>query len=111
LIVAEADGRVAGYASLSVFRTKPAYAGTAESSVYVDRCCQRRGIGKALMEDLLKLAGDLGYHAVVTGITGGNEASVRLHLELGFTYVGRFREVGRKFGQWQDVDFYQLILG
>jgi phosphinothricin acetyltransferase len=48
---------------------------------------------------------------VVAGITGGNEASVRLHLDLGFTFVGCFREVGRKFGRWQDVHLYQLMLG
>ena len=110
LIVDEIDGQVAGYCSLSRYRHKPAYDHTVESSVYVDERFQRRGIGGALMQEVLRRASDLRHHVVVAGITGGNDASVRLHLNLGFQYVGCFREVGFKFGQWQDVHFYQLIL-
>ncbi len=102
--------RIAGYASLSLFREKPAYDKTVESSVYVDQANQRRSVGKALMQDIVRRAGALGYHAVVAVITGGNEVSVRLHQDIGFTYAGRLKDVGRKFGQWHDVYFYQLLL-
>jgi phosphinothricin acetyltransferase len=110
LIVAESDGRVLGYCSLSHFRPKPAYDHTVESSVYVDNACHGQGIGKALMRAALARAQRLGHHVVIAGITAGNEASVRLHESLGFRRVGQLREVGRKFDRWQDVHFYQLVL-
>lgn len=108
LIVAVEEGQVVGYCSLSMFRTKPAYDRTAEVSVYIDPVCQGRGIGKHLLAEILRLGKELNYHAIIAGITTGNEVSIRLHEQFGFTFVGRFREVGWKFDQWQDVDFYQL---
>lgn len=110
LIVAERAGRIVGYASLSRYREKAAYDRTVESSVYIHPDFQGQGVGKALMVDILAQAVSLGHHVVIAGITGGNDASVRLHVGLGFELVGAFREVGWKFDQWQDVHFYQLIL-
>ncbi len=110
LVVAEARGKVLGYASLSRFRDKPGYSRSAEDSVYVHRDFQGKGVGKALMKEILERAVDLGYHTVVAGIVPPNEASVRLHEGLGFVYVGNFKEVGFKFSRWQDVAFYQLFL-
>ena len=110
LIIGEIRGRVVAYCSLSRFRDKPAYSRTVESSIYVDNGFQGLGIGKKLMMDIIKRAKLLGYHVVIAGIAGGNEASMRLHKSLGFEYVGCFREVGYKFGRWQAVLFYQLHL-
>ncbi|MBL0389488.1 N-acetyltransferase [Tumebacillus sp. ITR2] len=110
LIVAEKDGKIAGYGCLSKFRDKPAYRNSVENSVYIDERYQRQGIGKALLEELLKLARDAGYHTVIAGITVGNEGSVKLHEAFGFVLCGRFRQVGYKFDAWQDVEFYQLML-
>jgi L-amino acid N-acyltransferase YncA len=110
LIVAVVDGKVAGYSCLSLFRTKPAYAKTAEISVYIDEKYQGRGIGKALMKEILERAQTLHYHTIIAGITAGNEVSVKLHEKFGFTLAGHFKEVGYKFGAWQDVLFYQLLL-
>jgi len=110
LVVAESEGRVLGYASLSGFRDKPGYSKSVEDSVYVSRDFQGKGVGKALMKELLARAVKLGYHTVVAGIVPPNEASVRLHEGFGFLYVGNFREVGFKFSRWQDVAFYQLFL-
>jgi L-amino acid N-acyltransferase YncA len=110
LIVAEISEHVVGYCSLSRYRTKPAYDHTVESSVYVDAAFHGRGIGRELMLEALHRASQIGYHAVIAGITQGNDASVRLHTSLGFVHVGRLREVGRKFDQWQDVNFYELVL-
>jgi len=62
------------------------------------------------MREALRRASAGGFHAVLAGITGGNEASTRLHIALGFRHVGQLREVGRKFGTWQDVHFYELLL-
>jgi L-amino acid N-acyltransferase len=110
LIVAEAQGRVLGYASLSEFRDKPGYSKSAEDSVYVHRDFQGKEVGKALMKEILARALDLGYHTIIAAIVPPNEASVRLHEGFGFAYVGNFKEVGFKFSRWQDVAFYQLFL-
>jgi L-amino acid N-acyltransferase len=110
LIVAIIDDVVVGYSSLSRFRSKPAYEKSVESSVYVDESFYGQGIGKRLMHEILHRARQIGYHTVIAGITGGNEASVRLHMGLGFQFVGCFKEVGYKFGQWQEVHFYQLLI-
>ncbi|QTM99189.1 GNAT family N-acetyltransferase [Sediminibacillus dalangtanensis] len=110
LLVAEHDGRVAGYSCLSAYRDKPAYQWTCELSVYVDPANQGKGLGKALMGAILEQAQKLGYHSVISGITAGNDASIKLHEHFHFTFIGSFKEVGYKFESWQDVWFYQLIL-
>ncbi|KEO80886.1 GNAT family N-acetyltransferase [Tumebacillus flagellatus] len=110
LIVAEVDGQVAGYGSLSKFRDKQAYSKSVENSVYIDERFQRRGIGRALLEELVNRARHIGYHTIIAGITAGNEGSVKLHEAFGFELCGVFRQVGYKFDAWQDVEFYQLML-
>ncbi|MNO35842.1 N-acyltransferase YncA [compost metagenome] len=111
LIVATAQGEVVGYCSLSPFRAKPAYAHSAELSVYLAAEFRGQGIGSALTADILQRAAALGYHTVISGVVGGNEASRKLHEKFGFEYIGCFKEVGRKFGKWWDVHFYQYITG
>jgi L-amino acid N-acyltransferase YncA len=110
LIVAELNGDVVGYCCLNPFRDKPAYAHTTELSVYISSKHRGRGIGSSLMTDILQHAKQLGYHTVIGGITSGNSASVKLHEKFGFQHVGCFKEVGLKFGEWQDVHFYQLMI-
>ncbi|MBM7703764.1 GNAT family N-acetyltransferase [Metabacillus iocasae] len=108
LIVAEREEVVAGYASLSTYREKEAYKRTVELSIYVDEKQQGYGIGKQLMTAILEHAKQLNYHVVIAGITKGNDKSVKMHEQFGFTFCGEFKEVGYKFEQWQDVLFYQL---
>jgi L-amino acid N-acyltransferase YncA len=110
LIVAELDGKVAGYCSLSPFREKEAYKQTVEISVYVHKDVRGKGIARQLIEHILELSKKAGHHVIIAGITAGNDISVRLHESFGFTLAGTFREVGFKFGEWQDVLFYQLLL-
>lgn len=110
LIVAKVDGKLAGYCSLSPFRDKAGYARTTELSLYISPEFRGQGVGQALLEDIIRRAAELGYHTVIGAITGGNEASVKLHKKYGFEFVGCFKEVGYKFEEWQDVHFYQLIL-
>jgi L-amino acid N-acyltransferase len=99
------DGKdqVVGFGSLSLYRPRAAYSTTVEDSVYVAEGSQRLGIGRALLEELLRLAEGHGFHAVIARIAGGNEASVALHASCGFEMIGTEREVGRKFGRWLDV--------
>lgn len=111
LIVAVIDDRAVGYASLSGYREKEAYRETVELSVYVDHQFRRRGIARAMMEAILEEArrrDDI--HTVISVITGGNKASIRLHREFGFTHCGTMKEVGKKFGKLLDIDNFQLMV-
>lgn len=109
LIVAEKDGSVVGYASLSSYREKEAYRTTVELSLYVSPSHRRQGIATELMEVLLELAkNDDSIHAVVSVITGGNEASIKLHKRFGFTFCGTLHQVGVKFGRYLDIVHYEL---
>ncbi|HWO98079.1 MAG TPA: GNAT family N-acetyltransferase [Bacillus sp. (in: firmicutes)] len=110
LIVAEEDGTVIGYASLSTYRPKAAYNQTVEVSVYIDELHQGKGLGKQLLTHMIEMARSLDYHVIIAGITNGNDTSVKLHERFGFVKCGEMKEVGFKFDSWQDVLFYQLIL-
>lgn len=111
LIVAEIDGKAVGYASLSSYRPKEAYAATVELSVYIDPGYRGRGIARRLISDILEEArGRDDIHTVISVITDGNEASVKLHEEFGFTYCGTMKEVGKKFGKLLGTVSYQLMV-
>ncbi len=99
-----------GSLSLSPFRSRPAYATTVEDSVYVREDRHGRGHGRALLDELLVLAADGGFHSVIARIADHNEASIALHTACGFEMVGVEREVGRKFGRWLDVVEMQRLL-
>jgi phosphinothricin acetyltransferase len=112
IVAADAeDGTVVGYAALSPWRSKPAYATSVEDSVYVHRDHQGRGIGHLLLAELLRVATAHGFHAVFARVVGGHAASIRLHEKFGFEIVGTEREVGRKFGRWLDVVLMERLLG
>jgi L-amino acid N-acyltransferase len=103
-VVAVSDqGEVVGFGSLSPYRPRAAYSTSVEDSVYVAEEFQGQGIGRAVLEELLRLAEAHGFHAVLARIAGDNEASVALHVRCGFELIGTEHEVGRKFGRWLDV--------
>lgn len=111
ILVAEENGSVAGYASLSEYRQKEAFSSTAELSVYIDRDFRRRGAASALMEAVLEKARGCGkLHSVVSVITAENEASERLHAKFGFTFCGTLHEVGFKHGKFRDIYNFELII-
>ncbi len=106
-----ANGEVVlGFGSLSSFRERSGYSATAENSVYVDRAQRGKGVGKALLAELLVLASAHGFHSVIARIAGHNETSIGLHRAAGFELVGVEREVGRKHRQWLDVVELQRLL-
>ena len=109
-VVAELDGAVVGFASLSPYKERAAYRTTVEDSIYVSRDHPRRGIGRALMEHIIDVARDSGFHTVIARIEASGTASRALHEACGFELVGIEREVGRKFNRWLDVAVMQLIL-
>ena len=101
---------VLGFGSLSPFRERSGYSGTAENSVYVDRAQRGRGVGSALLAELIELASAHGFHSLIARIAGHNETSIGLHTAAGFELVGVEREVGRKHRQWLDVVELQRLL-
>ena len=110
IVAVDDRDEVQGFASLSPFRPRPAYAPTVEDSVYVQRESRGHGIGELLLRDLLDLATDHGFHSVIARIVGGHDTSIALHDRCGFEQVGAEREVGRKFGRWLDVVLMQKML-
>ena len=111
--VAEAScGAVIGYAYAAPFRTRSAYRYILENSVYIAKDQARRGVGVALMRDLIRLCAAAGYRQMMAVIgDSANEASIRLHARLGFHMIGQEAAVGFKFGRWIDVVQMQLALG
>ncbi|MFG2722526.1 GNAT family N-acetyltransferase [Streptomyces sp. NPDC048416] len=102
---------VLGYATSSPFRAKAAYATSVEVSVYCAPDATGRGIGTLLYRSLFEALAGEDLHRAYAGIALPNDASVRLHERLGFTHVGTYREVGRKFGRYWDVAWYEKELG
>jgi L-amino acid N-acyltransferase YncA len=101
---------ILGFGSLSAFHERSGYSATAENSIYVDRAQRGRGVGTALLAELLVLASAHGFHSVIARIAGHNETSIGLHQAAGFELVGVEREVGRKHRQWLDVVELQRLL-
>ena len=107
-IVYEENSEILGYAYGSKFRPKPAYNNTVESTVYLKHGAQGKQIGSKLYNELLFLLKQKNVHVVLGVLTLPNEASVKLHEKFGFKEVAHLKEVGLKFGKWQDVGFWQL---
>ena len=111
VVVAEDGEEVLGFGALSPYRDRPAYTTTVEDSVYVRRDLQGRGVGRALLAELVAVATASGFHTAMARVVGGHEASLALHRRQGFELVGTEREVGRKFNRWLDVVVLQRLLG
>ena len=110
ITVGEIGGKIVGWGSLSRFHPRAAYGRTVENSVYVQPNHHRRGIGRALLLDLIERAAALEHHTIIAGIDAEQTASVALHAQAGFVQVGLLKEVGFKFGRWLDVIYMQRIL-
>jgi L-amino acid N-acyltransferase YncA len=109
-IVARDSSGVVGFGSFGEFRAWPCYRHTVEHSVHVRADRRGSGIGRALVVELIRLGKDMGKHVMIAGVDAENTASIGLHQSLGFVVVGRFHEVGFKFGRWLDLVFLQLTL-
>jgi len=110
LLVAERDGAVVGYAYSASYRTRPAYARTRETSVYLAADSVGQGLGRVLYDDLLARLGADGMHVALAVIALPNPASEALHRAYGFERVGVLPEVGYKFDRWIDTAFWALKL-
>ena len=107
-LVLECDGVIAGYAYAAPWKARSGYRFTVESSIYLAPVQIGRGFGSALYRALLKALRALDVHCVIGGAALPNPASIALHEKLGFRQVAHFRQVGRKFGRWIDVAYWQL---
>jgi L-amino acid N-acyltransferase len=103
-------GQLLGFASYGAFRAFPAYKYTVEHSVYVHHAHRGQGLGKTLMNAVIAAAQQQGKHVLVGAIDAANEASLKLHTELGFERVGTLPQVGFKFGRWLDLALVQRVL-
>lgn len=110
VIVAELNGMVVGWASLSEWSERSAYDDAAETSFYVKSEYRGRGIGRKLKEAIIERARQLKFHTLIARIAEGGDVSLYLNERLGFVHVGTLKEVGRKFGQLLDVHILQKIL-
>jgi len=109
LVHVEGDA-VLGYACAGPWKARAAYARTVESSIYLHEAARGRGIGKSLYLTLIEQLKIAGIHVVIGGVSLPNPASIALHEQLGFDYIGTFAEVGWKFERWVDVGYWQLRL-
>lgn len=109
--VAEEGGRVLGWASSSRFKDRAAYDTSVETTVYVAPAETGKGFGRKLYEALLEALSHADVHRAYGGIALPNAPSIRLHEVVGFARVAAYREVGRKFGRFWDVDVYERAMG
>lgn len=109
-LVAELDGTLAGYAYATQFRDRAAYRFTCEDSIYVHPDMMGRGIGRTLLEALMKRSAEYGFGTIIAVIGGAEPASIRLHAKCGFAEAGRLKAVGFKFGRWLDSVYMQRSL-
>ena len=111
-LVAEIEGRVAGFAYANTYRTRAAYDHTVEDSVYVAFDMRGRGIGHSLLSALIEISAEQGYRQMVAVIgDSANHASIKFHTALGFSRVGLLPSVGFKHGRWVDSVIMQRALG
>ena len=111
-IVAERDGRVAGYAYASAYRARPAYRFSVENSVYVDPDAKRGGIGRALLVALVADCERRGFRQMIAVIgDSANDGSIGLHASCGFERIGTLPSIGWKFDRWVDSVLMQRVLG
>lgn len=109
VLVAEQDSKIFGWASLSKWSDRCAYSDTAEISLYVDEKERGKGIGRKLLEAIIREGEKTGIHSIIARIAEGNEVSIHLHQSAGFEHIGIMKEVGRKFGRLLDVYLMQKI--
>lgn len=111
-LVAEEKGEILGYGYCSLYRTRSAYRYTLEDSIYVKDGKQGKGVGKAVLGELIARCTALNYRQIIAVIgDSANAGSIKLHASLGFVRAGLLRSTGYKFGRWVDSVYMQLPLG
>lgn len=111
-VIAELDNKIIGFANASPYHTRTGYRWTIEDSVYVNPNFHGKGIGLALLNEIIKRSEKLGFRQMIAAIgDANNSASIGLHLKCGFEMTGTLKSVGYKNGHWLDVVIMQKALG
>ena len=111
-LVAEEKGEILAYGYCSLYRARSAYRYTLEDSIYVKQGQQGKGVGKAVLQELIARCTALNCRQLIAVIgDSANAGSIKLHASLGFVRAGLLRSTGFKFGRWVDSVYMQLPLG
>ena len=111
-LVAEEKGEILGYGYCSLYRTRSAYRHTLEDSIYVKQGQQGKGVGKAVLTELIARCTALNYRQIIAVIgDSANAGSIKLHASLGFVRAGLLRSTGYKFGRWVDSVLHAAAAG
>lgn len=110
VVVASHNGEVVAWGSLNRFNPRDAYDHVVDFSIYVERSWRGKGIGRQLLDHLIGLAGDLGYHKMVLTALASNKAGGALYTRAGFSPVGVYHEQGQLDGHWVDVIIMEKLL-
>jgi phosphinothricin acetyltransferase len=110
-LVATENGEILGFARVSAYSTRKAYAGVGEHGVYVGPAARRRGVGLRLLNALADAAAQAGYHKLTSRVFTTNHPSLKLHRAAGFTEVGIQKRHGRLDGEWKDTMLVERLLG
>jgi phosphinothricin acetyltransferase len=111
LVATDESGAVTGFARLSPYSVRKAYAGIGEHGIYVDPAARGAGVGRRLLEELALAAETAGYYKLTSRVFTSNAASLALHRAAGFTEVGIQRRHGRLDGEWKDTMLVERLLG
>ncbi|MES2812722.1 MAG: N-acetyltransferase family protein [Bacteroidota bacterium] len=109
-LVAEKEGKIAGFGTYGAFRHKIGYRFTVEHSVYVHNDFHGNGIGSTLLKELIEIAKIQKLHTMIGVIDSENHGSITFHQKMGFENVGHIKQTGFKFDRWLDSVFMQLML-
>ena len=101
-LIAEDEGQVLGWAALSPVSSRCVYGGVAEVSVYIGEHSRGKGVGKALLNQLVSASEEAGFWTIQSGIFPENEASIALHEKVGFRFIGKRERVAKNHGEWTD---------
>jgi len=110
VIIAEEKGSVIAFGTFGIFRPWDGYQFSVEHSIYLNKNSRGRGTGTKIMNKLIHLAKEQGFHIMIAGIDANNTKSIKFHHNFGFKEVGRFNQIGYKFDKWLDLVFMQLFL-
>ena len=110
IVVAEKGNKILGYGTYGIFRPWDGYKFSIEHSIYLYKDFRNFGIGGRIMNELIQQAKKQGFHTMIAGVDAKNFASINFHRKFGFKEVGKFDQIGYKFGKWLDLIFMQLFL-
>src|SRR6478609_1173563 len=111
LVAVDENEQVLGFARVSAYSVRRAYAGVGEHAVYVGPNARRRGVGVKLLDALAEASENAGYYKLTSRVFTTNQASLNLHRAAGFTEVGVQRRHGRLDGEWKDTILVERLLG